>query len=537
MAAPVISSPASDTRNVAMTCAIVSAATSDRRNPQPSSTAMMARSRNPLSFVLSGVFSSACACFWDSQFHTKPVDFESLVRGLETFLETRNRRAQTGNVVPASMGRNPAALTKERSAMLTNTNPLLLVDDDLTNQDLLSRRLKRAGYANEVAGSGYEALDVLARREVELVLLDSMMPGLSGIELLRQLRQRFSPARLPIIMVTALGESERVVEALNLGANDYISKPVDFPVALARIKAQLERKRAEHALRESEERYALAARGANDGLWDWDLETQRVYFSPRWKAMLGYEEAEIGDGPEEWLSRVHKEDRATLGAELAAHWNATANKECAIEHRVLHKDGSYRWMLSRGVVERDGQGKATRMAGSQTDITSSKAFDPLIGLPNRTLFHDKLADHQRDRPSRGGGRDHEHHARERHGAYQGDRGPESGRRAKDPHPYPVSRRVRRPLGDRGSGRHPPGHDSRRRARIAAFGTDHLPLGMGHRWRHRVLGDRRRVRHVPGLEGRFPRSDRGASLRIAGCRGRSGPQPRRISEPVKRIWIR
>ncbi len=96
-----------------MTCAIVSAATSDRRNPQPSSTAMMARSRNPLSFVLSGVFSSACACFWDSQFHTKPVDFESLVRGLETFLETRNRRAQTGNVVPASMGRNPAALRRD----------------------------------------------------------------------------------------------------------------------------------------------------------------------------------------------------------------------------------------------------------------------------------------------------------------------------------------------------------------------------------------------------------------------------------------
>ena len=275
--------------------------------------------------------------------------------------------------------------------MLTNTKPLLLVDDDLTNQDLLSRRLKRAGYTTEVAGSGYEALDVLARREVELVLLDSMMPGLSGIDLLRQLRQRFSPAHLPIIMVTALGESERVVEALNLGANDYISKPVDFPVALARIKAQVERKRAEAALRESEERYALAARGANDGLWDWNLQTQRVYFSTRWKAMLGYDEAEIGDGPEEWLSRVHKEDRAMLGAELAAHWNATANKECAIEHRLLHKDGSFRWMLSRGVVECDGRGKATRMAGSQTDITNSKAFDALTGLPNRTLFHDKLA--------------------------------------------------------------------------------------------------------------------------------------------------
>ncbi len=123
--------------------------------------------------------------------------------------------------------------------MPTNAKPLLLVDDDPTNQDLLSRRLKRAGYTTEIAGSGHEALDVLARREVELVLLDSMMPGLSGIDLLRQLRQRFTSARLPIIMVTAVGESERVVEALTLGANDYICKPVDFPGALARNRAQL----------------------------------------------------------------------------------------------------------------------------------------------------------------------------------------------------------------------------------------------------------------------------------------------------------
>jgi len=274
--------------------------------------------------------------------------------------------------------------------MLTNTKPLLLVDDDPTNQDLLSRRLKRAGYATEVAGSGYEALDVLARREVELVLLDSMMPGLSGIDLLRQLRLRFSPARLPIIMVTALGESERVVEALSLGANDYISKPVDFPVALARIKAQIERKRAEDTVRESEERYALAARGANDGLWDWDLQTERIYLSPRWKAMLGYEEEEIGDSPEEWLSRVHVEDRARLQGELTAHWEAAVQRECAIEHRVLHRDGAYRWMLSRGMAQRGGHGKAVRMAGSQTDITGSKAFDPLTGLPNRTLLHEKV---------------------------------------------------------------------------------------------------------------------------------------------------
>ncbi|HVN05051.1 MAG TPA: EAL domain-containing protein [Bryobacteraceae bacterium] len=273
--------------------------------------------------------------------------------------------------------------------MLTNAKPLLLVDDDPTNRDLLSRRLKRAGYNTELAGDGYEALDVLAKHEVDLVLLDSMMPGMSGVELLRQLRERFSPARLPIIMVTAVGESERVVEALNLGANDYISKPVDFPVALARIKAQLDRKHSEESLLESAERYALAARGTNDGLWDWDLENQRVYYSPRWKAMLGYQEAELSDSPAEWLSRVHKDDRTLLEAELAAHW--ASNSECAIEHRVRHKDGTYRWMLNRGVIQRNAQGKAIRMAGSQTDITGTKAFDALTGLPNRTLFSETLA--------------------------------------------------------------------------------------------------------------------------------------------------
>ena len=272
--------------------------------------------------------------------------------------------------------------------MLTNAKPLLLVDDDPTNRDLLSRRLKRAGYHTELAGDGFEALEVLAKRDVDLVLLDSMMPGMSGVELLRQLRQRFSPARLPIIMVTAVGESERVVEALNLGANDYISKPVDFPVALARIKAQLERKHSEESLIESVERYALAARGTNDGLWDWDLENQRVYYSPRWKAMLGYQETEIGDSPAEWLSRVHKDDRTLLDAELAAHW--ASNSECAIEHRVRHKDGTYRWMLNRGVIQRNAEGKAIRMAGSQTDITGTKAFDALTGLPNRTLFSETL---------------------------------------------------------------------------------------------------------------------------------------------------
>jgi diguanylate cyclase (GGDEF)-like protein/PAS domain S-box-containing protein len=158
---------------------------------------------------------------------------------------------------------------------------------------------------------------------------------------------------------------------------------------MARISTQLSHKRAQEALRESEERYALAARGANDGLWDWDLEENTVYFSPRWKAMLGYKENEIGNQPDEWINRIHDADRERVKLELASHQEGSS-PQFESEHRIVHKDGAFRWMLSRGLAVRDGSGKALRMAGWQTDITEGKVSDPLTGLPNRLLFTDRL---------------------------------------------------------------------------------------------------------------------------------------------------
>jgi diguanylate cyclase (GGDEF)-like protein/PAS domain S-box-containing protein len=160
-----------------------------------------------------------------------------------------------------------------------------------------------------------------------------------------------------------------------------------------------ERKRVESDLMDSKERYALAARGANDGLWDWDLKTNSIYYSPRWKSMLGLVESDINDSPDEWLNRVHPDDCKHLEKDIASHING-GTIQFENEHRVLHKDGTYRWMLSRGVAVRDSSMKAYRMAGSQTDITIRKmaeeqlqydAFhDSLTGLPNRALFMDRL---------------------------------------------------------------------------------------------------------------------------------------------------
>jgi diguanylate cyclase (GGDEF)-like protein/PAS domain S-box-containing protein len=272
---------------------------------------------------------------------------------------------------------------------MTPRATLLVVDDVEMNRDMLSRRLRREGYAVLVAASGREALDIIDSQQVTLVLLDVEMPEMSGLDVLATVRGRHSRTELPIIMVTARHQSSDIVDALTLGASDYVTKPIDFPVAIARIETQLWLKQADAALRESEERYALAVRGANDGLWDWSLKDDVLYVSPRWKLMLGLEERDSVSTVEDWLGRVHQDDAARVRAEIASHL-AGDTEQFETEHRILHNDGSYRWVRSRGIAVRDKAGNPYRMAGSQMDITENKVSDALTGLPNRVLFLDRL---------------------------------------------------------------------------------------------------------------------------------------------------
>lgn len=183
---------------------------------------------------------------------------------------------------------------------------------------------------------------------------------------------------------------------------DFITSDADkkvIGIIAAAIGVEEERRVTQQALKESEERYVLSSRGANDGLWDCNLLTNEVYFSPRWKSMLGCEDNEISSSLTEWFTRLHPEDVEQVKAAIAAHLEGIT-PQFENEHRMLHKEGEYRWMLCRGLAVRNADGKAYRIAGSQADITERKRIefqlmhevlhDALTGLPNRVLFMDRL---------------------------------------------------------------------------------------------------------------------------------------------------
>ena len=150
---------------------------------------------------------------------------------------------------------------------------------------------------------------------------------------------------------------------------------------------------------------------ANDGLWDWDVGSGTVFYSPRWKAMLGYGTEDVGSSPEEWFSRVHPEDKDALQGQVAPMLTGERSSfEC--EHRARARDGSYRWTLCRAMAVPGSGRPAQRMVGSLTDITERKElegrlrhlalYDSLTGLPNRSLFTDRLG-HTLTRTKRGVG--------------------------------------------------------------------------------------------------------------------------------------
>jgi diguanylate cyclase (GGDEF)-like protein/PAS domain S-box-containing protein len=276
---------------------------------------------------------------------------------------------------------------------------IILVEDESIVAMDVQQRLEDLGY--EVVGhatTGEEALELAAATHPNLILMDIKIRGaLDGIQTAARIRETQD---VPVIYITAFADDATVKRASLTEAFGYLIKPFEDRELRSMIEIALYKHKMEKRLRESEERYALAARAANDGIWDWNLVSGEVYYAPRWKTLLGLPEDMDLHTPQDWLERIHPEDLDRLNQAIANHLDGlTPNMECG--YRIMHTDGAYRWMLCRGIALFDAHQKAYRIAGSQADITVSKQMeaqlthralhDELTGLPNRALFLDRLS--------------------------------------------------------------------------------------------------------------------------------------------------
>jgi len=215
--------------------------------------------------------------------------------------------------------------------------------------------------------------------------------GLAGAKKLRQ------------SVVTAISGREMPYGILAVhGGTELKHSPddINFLESMAYVLGvAVERTLSEEAIRESEYRFELAVKGSNDGIWDWDIKRDRTYISARWKTMIGFDEKSRFDNIEAWIDNIHSEDQEIFRSALKTHLSGES-PYFICEHRMLHHDGTYRWMLARGLAVRDTAGKATRIAGSLSDINENKhtehqllkdaLHDSLTGLPNRALFTDRV---------------------------------------------------------------------------------------------------------------------------------------------------
>jgi PAS domain S-box-containing protein len=246
----------------------------------------------------------------------------------------------------------------------------MVVEDEAIVALDIQKRLVAFGYRVVArVTTAEDALRKARETEPDLILMDiKIRGGLDGIETAAAIRSRQD---IPIIYLTAFADEPTLARARLTEAYGYLLKPIEDRALRSAIEIALSKHRAERKLRESEERYALIARATNDGIWDWDLTTDTIYYSPRLKALLGLPEAYQLPTPRDLIDRIHPDDSARLDQAIADHllgMTAFLNGE----YRIRHQDGTYHWMMCRGLAIFDAQHKPYRFAGSLSDVTEEK---------------------------------------------------------------------------------------------------------------------------------------------------------------------
>jgi PAS domain S-box-containing protein len=283
--------------------------------------------------------------------------------------------------------------------MNTERHRILIVDDDAGGRRLTRATLLRAGFEVSEAADGAQALESMRELLPDLVLMDVSMPVMDGFACCAELRQLPGGTRVPVVMMTGLDDVASIERAFEVGATDFITKPINWPILAHRVRYMLRASAAINQLKHSQRRLSNAQRIGEMGDWEWDVRAGRVSASEQAWRIFGRDSKLGALEDDQFLGTVHAEDaeRVRQACDRAiAHGN-----DFAIEHRVVLRDGALRHVHQQvEVIEQDDQGRAVRLVGAVHDITRRKDaeeqvrrlayFDTLTGLPNRLLFTEQL---------------------------------------------------------------------------------------------------------------------------------------------------
>ncbi len=298
---------------------------------------------------------------------------------------TRSRYGRTGGHLLVAPQERRVVTASDKSLVLSalapaGADPVLdrllsgetrtLVHRDEQGQDMLTA-------ASAIPAAGWVLISQLPTREAFQPVDNLLRNGrwtAAAISLLAVLgsawliRRQLAPMREATAALALQGSGDQPPAPLPVRGSDELAELITGFNSLVVTLGERER-----ALRDSEFRWKFALEGAGDGLWDWDIQAGRSYYSRAWKSMLGFAEADIGSDPEEWADRLHPDDRAAALAALDEHLQGLT-EVYVHEHRMRARDGSYRWILGRGVVvARGDQGQPLRMLGTHTDISARRA--------------------------------------------------------------------------------------------------------------------------------------------------------------------
>lgn len=279
----------------------------------------------------------------------------------------------------------------------TESARILVVDDDPLTRLMASEALREGGFVTLEAQDGAQALGMFDAAVPDLVLLDVMMPGLSGFEVCEQIRARPNGALVPIIMLTGLDDGDSVQRAFDVGATDFISKPINWTLLRFRIRYVLRSAQVMKELTRNKESLSNAQRIARLGSWEWLVGDDRVQRSDQYYRLFGQPASAFGAGMEAVLDHVYLPDRPLVAAALEG---ARRGVGFQLTYRVVWPDGSVRTVVETVEPGDSNEGAGLVMEGSAQDITDQvdaqrrirqlAYYDHLTGLPNREFFRENL---------------------------------------------------------------------------------------------------------------------------------------------------